>query len=198
MCPTGGMPCPLGSHVAANPLHQVAAVTLLSTAAVAAGGLTTAGRLAATGGLTTAGGLTSWLTATGGLAATGRLTTTSWLAAVAMGPMVTKQTSLGNSTETQQESGRQATQVDLTTHWRASLTRESRQQVNHRIRYSVVKQRRRPRLPQNMAHAMTLSKNKTVIFEEGVLVGGINMKVTIRQGYCRYMSGPASCPTSFR
>ena len=120
---------PLGSHVAADPLHQVAAVTLLSTAAIAASGLTTTGRLTAASGLATASRLASRLTATGGLAATGWLTATSWLAAVAMGPMVTKQTSLRNSTETQQKSGRQATQVDLTTHGRASLTRESRQQV---------------------------------------------------------------------
>lgn len=120
---------PLGSHVAADPLHQVAAVTLLSTAAIAASGLTTTGRLAATGGLTTTRRLTSRLAATGGLAATGRLTTTSWLAAVAVGPMVTKQTGLGNGTETQQQSGRKATQVERTTHGRASLTRDSRQQV---------------------------------------------------------------------
>ena len=123
MRPTGITGSLLGSHVAADPLHQVAAVTLLSAAAVAASWL------AATGGLTTAGGLTSWLTATSGLAAAGGLTATSWLAAVAIGSMVTKQTSLRNSTETQQESGRQATQVNLTTHGRASLTRESRQQV---------------------------------------------------------------------
>jgi len=102
--------------MAANPLHQVAATTLLTAAAVAAGRLTTTSRLTAAGGLAATSWLASRLATTSRLAAASGLTTTGWFTAVAVGPMVTEKTSLRNSTETQQESGRKTTQVECTTH----------------------------------------------------------------------------------
>ena len=111
-----------------------------------------------------------------------------WLAALAMGPMVTKQTSLGNGSETQQQGGRKTAEVTCTTHGRASLTQMA---GNRRILYPTVKQRRRPRLPQNMAHVLTLSKNEAVIFEESVRVEGISMKMTIPGDCCRWVNEAA-------